>query len=106
MARLEIVSKINIRILLSQVTEIRSGLQRFAGRELNQLRGKKLASMLMDVFPEPLEEQFEIAMFYLRRERRNCGLGLFEELEQLSEHEVKTQLSADAERTLQEHPNG
>ena len=54
--RLEIVSEINLRVLLSQVAEIRSGPQRFAGGELNQLRGKKLASMLMDVFPEPLEQ--------------------------------------------------
>jgi len=80
-ARLEIVSKINIRILLSKVTEIRSGLQRFTGGELNQLKGKKLASMLMDVLPKPLEQLFEITVFYLRRKGRNCHAGLFEELD-------------------------
>ena len=48
---LGIISEINLRVFLAQVAEVGNGSQRISGGTLNQLRRKKLASMLMNVFP-------------------------------------------------------
>ena len=81
LSTLGIHSEIYFRVLVSQVTKIGSRPQRFACCELNQLRGKKFASVLMNVCPKPIEQRCEIAVFDLGRECRNCCLGFLKELD-------------------------